>query len=65
MLMEIEEGITTCLNNINMWENYINTNIVKERLLKDILRLIKRQYKHIAYLERYNNKYERKDTRYI
>lgn len=47
--MEIEEGITICLNTINMWENYIDTNIVKERFLKDILRLIKRQ-------ERYNNK---------
>jgi len=66
MIIEIEECISNCLKGIQLWEQFILTNNkINKNMLKGILRHIKERYKHIQYLERYNRKWERKDTRYI
>jgi len=60
MLIEVEECINNCLKYIKSMEQFILNDNISKYLKKETLLDIKRQYKHIQYLERYNRKWERK-----
>ena len=62
MLIEVEECITNCLKYIKSMEQFILNDNISKYLKKETLLDIKGQYKHIQYLERYNRKWERKNS---